>query len=324
MMLGFKRTTSRLALVTLLLLFIISVLSRSVLAADGNGGTSNGETNGSIHSSAVSEIDTKNSNTSIVSADPVSISNSDSKANANSDSNSNSDSKNTADNVTTDKPSASPSSNGGFGISLNNDGNGDGQDSSSPSKTGSDTKSTSSTSSGSSNGQPGRIVIKTPPQAVQSPLFEINSEVKLKWDYDNNMKKPPSQITIRGQMPPGYFQPGTSKPLYWYIAQNVSAPNKAYTWNTITESPPGYTLREGTGYKLFIYDSEIGWDNSTRVYPGKLFQFMLPFSMYNSRYAQSNDGVSKNYNPNAATRSVSVAAGAWIALLVAVLAAFAL
>ncbi|KAI7833429.1 hypothetical protein BX661DRAFT_74947 [Kickxella alabastrina] len=291
-----------------------------------SGSTSNGETNDSIQSSAVSEIDTKNSNTggngntSIVSAGPVSIPNSDSKANTNS----NSDSKNTADNVTTAKPSASPSSNGGFGISLNNDGNNDGQDSSSPSKTSSDTKSTSGTSSGSSNGQPGRIVIKTPPQSVQSPLFEINSEVKLKWDYDNNMKKPPSQITIRGQMPPGYFQPGTSKPLYWYIAQNVSTPNKEYTWNTITESPPGYTLREGTGYKLFIYDSDIGWDNSTRVYSGKLFQFMLPFSMYNSRYAQSNDGVAKNYNPNAATRSVSVAPSAWTALLVAVLAAFAL
>ncbi|KAJ1725300.1 hypothetical protein LPJ53_000527 [Coemansia erecta] len=221
-------------------------------------------------------------------------------------------------------PSASASSSNSFGISLNNNNNNNSGDSSSPSKTTSGSKSPSSTSSGSSNGQPGRIVMKTPPQSVESPLFEIASTVKLQWDYDNNMKKPPSLITIRGQMPSGYFQPGTTKPLYWYIAQNVSASPKAYNWDTITESPPGYTLREGTGYKLYIYDSDIGWDNSTHVYPGKLFQFMLPFSMYNSRYSQSNDGVPKNYNPNAGTRSVSVAAGAWTALVAAVLATFAL
>ncbi|KAJ2910386.1 hypothetical protein GGI21_000926 [Coemansia aciculifera] len=197
----------------------------------------------------------------------------------------------------------------GFGISLGNIGG------STPSKTGS-SNSPASTGSGTSNGQPGRITIKTPPQSVASPLFEIDSTVQLQWDYDNNMKKPPSQITIRGQMPTGFFQPGTTKPLYWYIAQNVSASPKSYNWNTVTESPPGYTLREGSGYKLYIYDSDIGWDNSTHVYPGKLFQFMLPFSMYNSRYAQTNDGVPKNYNPNtAASRSAS--AGVWMAVLAA-------
>ncbi|KAJ2852091.1 hypothetical protein GGI22_005215, partial [Coemansia erecta] len=87
--------------------------------------------------------------------------------------------------------------------------------------------------------------MKTPPQSVESPLFEINSMVKLQWGYDNNMKKAPSRITLRGQMPDGFYQPGTTKPLYWYIGQNVSAANMAYTWDTITESPPGYTLREG-------------------------------------------------------------------------------
>ncbi|KAJ1747581.1 hypothetical protein LPJ78_005221 [Coemansia sp. RSA 989] len=189
---------------------------------------------------------------------------------------------------------ATPTADSGFGISLDNDDSND-----SPTKTSSESKPSSS---GSSNGQPGRIVMKTPPRSVESPLFEIASKVKLQWDYDDNMKKPPSKITIRGQMPEGYTQPGTTKPLYWYIAQNVSASGKAYTWDTITQSPPGYTLREGTGYKLFIIDSDIGWDNSTHVYPGRLFQFMLPFSMYNSRYAQTNDGVPKNYNPNAASR----------------------
>ncbi|KAJ2357630.1 hypothetical protein GGF43_001346, partial [Coemansia sp. RSA 2618] len=142
---------------------------------------------------------------------------------------------------------ATPTSGSGFGISLDN-GNSD-----KPSKTSSGSSpssSSSSSSSGSSNGQPGRIKMKTPPQSVESPLFEIASQVKLKWEYDNNMKKPPSQITIRGQMPSGYFEPGTTKPLYWYIAQNISASAMAYTWNTITQSPPGYTLREGTGYKL--------------------------------------------------------------------------
>ncbi|KAJ1997766.1 hypothetical protein GGI04_003385 [Coemansia thaxteri] len=205
-----------------------------------------------------------------------------------------------------------PTSNTGFGISLNNGGV-------VPSKTGG-SSSPSSTNSGSSNGQPGRIVMKTPPQSVQSPLFEIASTVQLQWDYDNNMKKPPSQITIRGQMPSGFFQPGTTKPLYWYIAQNVSAAPKAYNWDTITQSPPGYTLREGSGYKLYIYDSDIGWDNSTHVYPGKLFQLMLPFSMYNSRYAQSNDGVPKNYNPNAAPRTAASGAAVWMAMLAAVAA----
>ncbi|KAJ2735919.1 hypothetical protein IW152_001217 [Coemansia sp. BCRC 34962] len=209
---------------------------------------------------------------------------------------------------------ATTAASSGFGISLNNGGD------SAPSKT-SSSKLPSSTSSGSSNGQPGRITMKTPPQSVASPLFEIASTVQLQWDYDNNMKKPPSQITIRGQMPSGFFQPGTTKPLYWYIAQNVSAAPKAYNWDTITESPPGYTLREGSGYKLYIYDSDIGWDNSTHVYPGKLFQFMLPFSMYNSRYAQSNDGVPKNYNPNAAPRSASAGAGAWVAMLAAAITA---
>ncbi|KAJ2450821.1 hypothetical protein EV183_004034 [Coemansia sp. RSA 2336] len=200
---------------------------------------------------------------------------------------------------------ATPTADSGFGISLNN---GDSNDS--PTKTSSDSKPTSS---GSSNGQPGRIVMKTPPRSVESPLFEIASKVKLQWDYDDNMKKPPSKITIRGQMPEGYTQPGTTKPLYWYIAQNVSASSKAYTWDTITQSPPGYTLREGTGYKLFIIDSDIGWDNSTHVYPGRLFQFMLPFSMYNSRYAQTNDGVPKGYNPNAASRPKITHAAALVA-----------
>ncbi|KAJ1822922.1 hypothetical protein LPJ60_001839 [Coemansia sp. RSA 2675] len=209
---------------------------------------------------------------------------------------------------------ATTTPNSGFGISLNNGGD------SAPSKT-SSSKSPSSTSSGSSNGQPGRITMKTPPQSVASPLFEIASTVQLQWDYDNNMKKPPSQITIRGQMPSGFFQPGTTKPLYWYIAQNISAAPKAYNWDTITESPPGYTLREGSGYKLYIYDSDIGWDNSTHVYPGKLFQFMLPFSMYNSRYAQSNDGVPKNYNPNAAPRSASAGTSVWMAMLAAAISA---
>ncbi|KAJ2777957.1 hypothetical protein H4R18_004886 [Coemansia javaensis] len=169
-----------------------------------------------------------------------------------------------------------------------------------------------------SNGQPGRIVMKTPPRAVESPLFEIASKVQLQWDYDDNMKSPPSRVTIRGQMPDGFTEPGTNNPLYWYIAQNTTAAPKAYTWDTITESPPGYTLREGSGYRLYIYDSDIGWENSTRVTAGKLFQFMLPFSMYNSRYAQTNDGVPKNYNPNAAARAQPAAAAA-AALLAAAL-----
>ncbi|KAJ1949714.1 hypothetical protein EC988_004662, partial [Linderina pennispora] len=212
------------------------------------------------------------------------------------------------------KPSATTN---GFGISLNNN-NGN---SATPSKSTSSSKASSSSSSSSSNGQPGRIVMKTPPRAVQSPLFEINSIVKLAWDYDDNMKKAPSKISIRGQMPSTITEPGTGKPLYWYIAQNVSGSEKAYDWNTVTQSPPGYTLSEGAGYKLFIYDSDIGWENSTRVSAGKLFQFTLPFAMYNSRYAQSNDGVTSNYNPNAATRAVSLTVGAWAVILGAVLTA---
>ncbi|KAJ2772514.1 hypothetical protein IWQ57_001730 [Coemansia nantahalensis] len=163
--------------------------------------------------------------------------------------------------------------------------------------------------------------MKTPPQAVESPLFEIASKVKLQWSYDPNMKQPPSKITIRGQMPDGFHEPGTNKALYWYIAQNVSAADNAYTWDTVTESPPGYTLREGTGYRLYIIDGDIGWENSTRVNPGKLFQFMLPFSMYNSRYAQTNDGVPKNYNPNAAAHAASSAGAIAVAGMAALAAA---
>ncbi|KAJ2161327.1 hypothetical protein GGF46_001588 [Coemansia sp. RSA 552] len=215
---------------------------------------------------------------------------------------------------------STPTSNSGFGISLNggdSDDSGDSGDSEKPSKTGSSSKPSSS-NSGSSNGQPGRIVMKTPPRAIESPLFEIASKVKLQWDYDDNMKKAPSKITIRGQMPEGFNEPGTTKPLYWYIAQNVSASGNAYTWDTITESPPGYTLREGSGYKMYIIDGDIGWENSTRVTSGKLFQFMLPFSMYNSRYSQTNNGVPKGYNPNAAARA---APAVGTALLVAAIAA---
>ncbi|KAJ2609284.1 hypothetical protein H4S08_004118 [Coemansia sp. RSA 1365] len=212
---------------------------------------------------------------------------------------------------------STPTRDNAFGISLGSD------NSDTPSKTSSSSKPSGS-SSGSSNGQPGRIVMKTPPQSVQSPLFETASKVKLQWSYDNNMKKPPSKITIRGQMPEGFNEPGTTKPLYWYIAQNVSAGNKAYTWDTVTESPPGYTLREGSGYKLYIIDSDIGWDNSTHVTAGKLFQFMLPFSMYNSRYTQTNDGVPNNYNPNAASRPASSSSSILLALLFATIGALVL
>lgn len=207
----------------------------------------------------------------------------------------------------------------------NNNNNNSPSPSSKPSKTSnsdtpsgsSDPSPSSSPTSDSNNGQPGRIVMKTPPRSVESPLFEIASVVKLKWDYDDNMKQPPSKITIRGQMPDGFHQPGTTKPLYWYIAQNTTASDMAYKWNTVTESPPGYTLREGTGYKLYIYDSDIGWKNSTHVYPGKLFQYMLPFSMYNSRYSRTNDGVPKTYNPNAAVPSCQYSGTTlWMSLLV--------
>ncbi|KAJ2378972.1 hypothetical protein IW150_000471 [Coemansia sp. RSA 2607] len=328
-MLNYMRSTRRLLLFALALCFLITILARGVLAADetpANVDTSKGaDTKG--NSGSVTGSDSKtdsNKDSANNSADSKESENRDLTLNSNGvlslspDTSSN----NNAISLSGSNASPSASSSNGFGISLNNNDSG-----SSPSKTTSGSKSpsgtSSSTSSGSSNGQPGRIVMKTPPQSVESPLFEIASTVKLQWDYDNNMKKPPSLITIRGQMPSGYFQPGTTKPLYWYIAQNVSASPKAYNWDTITESPPGYTLREGTGYKLYIYDSDIGWENSTHVYPGKLFQFMLPFSMYNSRYSQSNDGVPKNYNPNAGSRSVSVAVGAWTALVAAVLAAFA-
>ncbi|KAJ1812358.1 hypothetical protein LPJ75_003688 [Coemansia sp. RSA 2598] len=305
------RFSLKLALVALALCLCIALSAHGVLAADNAGGKAEDSSKGSGDRDL-----TLNANGAL-SSTPDSSSSSSSNGNGNGN----------AISLSGASDSPGTSSDNKFGISLNSDsssnGNGSSNSDSTPSKSTSGSKATT-TSSGSSNGQPGRIVMKTPPQSVESPLFETASQVKLKWDYDNNMKSPPSQITIRGQMPSGYFQPGTTKPLYWYIAQNVSASPKAYTWDTITQSPPGYTLREGTGYKLYIYDSNIGWENSTHVYPGKLFQFMLPFSMYNSRYAQSNDGVPKNYNPNAGSRSASVAAGAWTAALAALVAAFAI
>ncbi|KAJ2720046.1 hypothetical protein GGI07_004848 [Coemansia sp. Benny D115] len=326
MMLGFTRASKRLVLAALVLCILISVLGHGALAADdapANADSKASDAKAEPSPKAESSPDTKAKDSSDAKATSTN------KGSESSDNNpdnrdlsinvgGNSNSNTNAISLGSSNPSPSASSDNLFGISLNNN------NSDSPSKTSSGSKATSSSSSSSSNGQPGRIVMKTPPQSVESPLFETASKVKLQWDYDNNMKKPPSKITIRGQMPPGYVQPGTNKPLYWYIAQNVSASSKSYIWDTITESPPGYTLKEGTGYKMYIYDGDIGWENSTHVYPGKLFQFMLPFSMYNSRYAQSNDGVPKNYNPNAGSRSVSVAAGLWTALVAAVLATFAL
>ncbi|KAJ2782590.1 hypothetical protein GGI15_002872 [Coemansia interrupta] len=231
-MLNCMRSSRRLILFALALCLLITILGHGVLAADeapANADTSKGaDTKGDSVSVAASDSKADSSKTDGTkvstnnSADVKDSENRDLTLNSNGVLSQSSDTSSNSNAISLSGSNASPSasSSNGFGISLNNNNNNSDGSSSSPSKTTSGSKSPTSTSSGSSNGQPGRIVMKTPPQSVESPLFEIASTVKLQWDYDNNMKKPPSLITIRGQMPSGYFQPGTTKPLYWYIAQN--------------------------------------------------------------------------------------------------------
>ncbi|PVU97005.1 hypothetical protein BB561_000832 [Smittium simulii] len=152
------------------------------------------------------------------------------------------------------------------------------------------------------DGQPGRINMITPPSTVSNPLFELNSIVKLSWKYTNDMTIPPEKLMIVGVMPNNgqYNQPGTNLPIKWNIASNITGTK--YSWNTSTQVPQGVSLGGISGYKMIFYDGDIGFVNGSSVHKGQLINFQLTFSMYRSEYANTNDGVPKNYDPNNAAK----------------------
>ncbi|KAJ2793157.1 hypothetical protein H4R21_006003 [Coemansia helicoidea] len=54
---------------------------------------------------------------------------------------------------------------------------------------------------------------------------------------------------------------------------------------------------------------------------GYLIKYAMPFAFYSSRYEHTNDGVPRNYNPNAAARPVPALLRTAALLLLAVAAA---
>ncbi|OMH83094.1 hypothetical protein AX774_g3403 [Zancudomyces culisetae] len=158
-------------------------------------------------------------------------------------------------------------------------------------------------------GIPGRVVIKTPPKYVQTPMVAIGSKLNLEWTYDENLARPPKKYSFRLQLPKqnkNQFQGERSPALMFDIAQNVTTEVKSrnnlfsFEWDLAHIKPSDFGLQEGKGYFLHMYDGDLGFSNSDAPPAGRMQKFTLPIAFYNSRYEQTNEGVPKNYNPNAA------------------------
>ncbi|KAJ1949146.1 hypothetical protein FBU59_001273 [Linderina macrospora] len=158
----------------------------------------------------------------------------------------------------------------------------------------------------------------TTPEATLAAMFPIGTEVEIGWKVLNSTWRPPKKISVCGRLPSG-VKPAKNNIIScdWMIATNISGSRVNVTWNTVTQSPPGMQLRESSGYSLYIYDSDLGF-GSYRVKPGQAIQASITFSMYNSRYDRTNEGVPKGYNPSAAPPAVR--AHIWGVLGVAALA----
>ncbi|KAJ2011997.1 hypothetical protein IWW57_006449, partial [Coemansia sp. S610] len=48
---------------------------------------------------------------------------------------------------------------------------------------------------------PGRMKMIVPPRTVHTPLFELDSVIELRWDYDNNVIEVPEKLMISVQLP---------------------------------------------------------------------------------------------------------------------------
>ncbi|KAJ2002237.1 hypothetical protein GGI04_003424 [Coemansia thaxteri] len=165
---------------------------------------------------------------------------------------------------------------------------------------------------------PGRMKMVVPPRTVHTPLFELDSVIELKWEYDNNVIEVPEKLMISVQLPKDpHGEPGT-KPVLYDIAVNVTGSKKSFFWDTKNDIPEGVGMREGNGYIMYFYDADIGFRMSDVVPAGYLIKYAMPFAFYISRYERTNDGVPRNYNPNSASRPAPLATGRLLALLLAV------
>ncbi|KAI9503997.1 hypothetical protein BX070DRAFT_223234 [Coemansia spiralis] len=149
---------------------------------------------------------------------------------------------------------------------------------------------------------PGRLKMVVPPRTVHTPLFELDSVVELQWEYDNNVIEVPEKLMISVQLPKDPHADPGSKPVLYDIAVNITGDQKKFFWDTKNDVPEGVGMREGSGYIMYFYDGDIGFRMSDVVPAGYLIKYPMPFAFYISRYPRTNDGVPRNYNPNAAGR----------------------
>ncbi|KAJ1918135.1 hypothetical protein H4219_002775 [Mycoemilia scoparia] len=149
------------------------------------------------------------------------------------------------------------------------------------------------------DGQPGMIQMVVPPSDVPSPQFEINSNVTLQWKFSSDTKHKPGNLIITCFFPDGMMNPDNT-PIKWNITTRATG-NK-YVWDTVSQTPPGRNLQIASGYKLFIWDPEVGLN---KVRAGYAREAVLKFTMYKSAYDDTNNGIPKGYNPSSAP-SVSV------------------
>ncbi|KAJ1664986.1 hypothetical protein GGF38_003033 [Coemansia sp. RSA 25] len=151
-------------------------------------------------------------------------------------------------------------------------------------------------------GLPGAVSLNTPDyMAIPTPMFEIGSNVVLGWSYSNDTLRPPAKVSICGRYPPDFaaFQARTGV-CDWDVASNLTGSAQSYTWNTLTQGAPGYTFYADKGYMMYIYDGDFGVSNSNPG-AGRIAPFAFSFSMYNSQYNNTNQGVPAGYNPSAAS-----------------------
>ncbi|KAJ1743519.1 hypothetical protein LPJ79_000093 [Coemansia sp. RSA 1821] len=164
---------------------------------------------------------------------------------------------------------------------------------------------------------PGRMKMIVPPRTVHTPLFELDSVVELQWEYDNNVIEVPENLMISVQLPKDPHADGGSKPVLYDIAVNITGDRKRFFWDTKNDVPDGVGMREGSGYTMYFYDGDIGFRMSDVVPAGYLIKYAMPFAFYISRYERTNDGVPRNYNPNAAARPIPKYATALLVLSIA-------
>ncbi|KAJ2020556.1 hypothetical protein GGI06_002357 [Coemansia sp. S85] len=151
-------------------------------------------------------------------------------------------------------------------------------------------------------GLPGAVSLNTPDYvAIPTPMFEIGSSVVLGWSYSNDTLRPPAKVSICGRYPPDHAAfKGRAGICDWVVASNLTGGTRNYTWDTVTQGAPGYSFSADTGYTMYIYDGDFGVSSASPG-AGRITPFAFTFSMYNSQYGNTNQGVPVGYNPSAAS-----------------------